>query len=285
MRRLRPIGPAKMGTATVGAGKVGAAVSAGLLVAALLGACGAPAAPGPGTGTGTDTATAAVPTVPPLTSAAAGTGANDVPTPAGTGGADAPMTESPPAPVTSMPRAVNWQTLKTPDGKLQFDHPAEWTVKDRGAEAANGGVFLEVLNPGGKSLATLRTNVATGAECTQRIPYSVFELEPVPALEQQGVIPHFIFELRLYAAETDPTKANIMAYGISSAPKPSGRDACPIFQFFTWPPGGASFGGVYNPFDTTPGNQPHVDTPEAYLETAEYQDIKKMITSLRPVGQ
>ncbi|RKR12670.1 hypothetical protein [Arthrobacter oryzae] len=283
MRRLRPIGPA---------------VSAGFLVAALLGACGAPAATGPGTGTGAgpDTATAAVPTVPPLTSAPAGSGGGDVPTPAGTGlsdvptpsssgGADAPMTESPPAPVTSMPRAVNWQTLKTPDGKLQFDHPAEWTVKDRGAEAANGGVFLEVLNPGGKSLATLRTNVATGAECRQRIPYSVLELDPVPALEQQGVIPHFIFELRLYAAETDPTKANIMAYGISSAPKPSGRDACPIFQFFTWPPGGASFGGVYNPFDTTPGNQPHVDTPEAYLETAEYQDIKKMITSLRPVGQ
>ena len=215
-----------------------------------------------------------MPTVPPLTSA-----------PASSGAGDGAPTESASAPVTPAPRATNWQTLKTPDGQLQFDHPAEWTVKDRGAEAAPGGVFLEVLNPGGKSLATLRTNVVTGSECTQRIPYSVLDLVPVPALVQQGVTPHFIFELRLYPAEKDPAKANVMAYGISSAPKPSGPDACPIFQFFTWPPSGASFGGVYNPFDTTPGNEPHVDTPEAYLETAEYQDIKKMITSLRPAGQ
>jgi len=270
MHRLGKIGTAKNGTSDNGTSKIGivrigATASVGLLIAALLGACGAPAAPGPTTPT--------MPSVPPLTSAPASSGGDGVPT------------ESLPAPVTPAPRAVNWQTVKTPDGKLQFDHPAEWTIKDRGTEAAPGGVFLEVLNPHGKSLATLRTNVATGSECTQRIPYSVLELVPVPALAQQGVTPHFIFELRLYPAEKDPTKANVMAYGISSAPKPSGPDACPIFQFFTWPPSGASFGGVYNPFDTTPGNEPHVDTPEAYLETAEYQDIKKMITSLRPAGQ
>ena len=34
----------------------------------------------------------------------------------------------------------------------------------------------------------------------------------------------------------DPAKVNVMAYGISSAPKPHGPDACPIFHFFTWPP-------------------------------------------------
>ena len=244
----------------------GTAASAGFLVAALLGACGAPAGPGP--------TSPSMPTVPPLTSA-----------PASSGAVDTPPTEPPSAPGTPAPTAADWQSLKTPDGKLEFDHPAEWTVKDRGAEAAPGGVFLEVLNAGGKSLATLKTNVAPGAECTQRIPYQVLDLVQVPALAQQGVTPHFDFELRLYPAEKDPTKANVMAYGISSAPKPSGPDACPIFQFFTWPPSGASFGGVYNPFDTTPGNEPFVDTPEAYLETSEYQDIRKMITSLRPAGQ
>ena len=244
-------------------GAFGTAASAGLLIAAMLGACGAPAGPGPAS---------SMPTVPPLTSPP-------------TSGSDTPLAEETSSPGTPAPTAANWETFKTPDGQLQFDHPAEWTVKDRGAEAAPGGVFLEVLNAGGKSLATLRTNVVTGSECTQRIPYSVLDLMPLPALAQAGVTPQFIFELRLYPAEKDPMKANVMAYGISSAPKPSGPDACPIFHFFTWPPSGASFGGVYNPFDTTPGNEPHVDTPEAYLETAEYHDIKKMITSLRPVGQ
>jgi hypothetical protein len=247
-------------------GAIGTAASAGLLVAALLGACGAPAAP--------VSPSPSMPTVPPLTSA-----------PATGGGGDVPPTETSSGPGTPAPTAANWKIFKTPDGKLQFDYPAEWTVKDRSAEAAAGAVFLEVLNPHGKSLATLRTDVVTGAECTQRIPYSVLDLVPVPALAQQGATPHFIFELRLYPAEKDPMKANVMAYGISSAPKPSGPDACPIFHFFTWPPSGASFGGVYNPFDTTPGNEPNVDTPEAYRNTSEYQDIRKMVTSLRPAGQ
>ena len=38
-----------------------------------------------------------------------------------------------------------------------------------------------------------------------------------------------------------------------------------VDRTFTWPPSGASFGGVYNPFDTSPGNEPFVDTPEAYM--------------------
>lgn len=248
-----------------GAG-IGPAVAAGFVVAALLGGCGTPAGP--------SSASPTMPSVPPLTSA---------PATGGTG--DAVPTEPSMAPGTPAPTAANWQNIKTPDGKLQFEYPAEWTVKDRGAEAAAGAVFLEVLNPHGKSLATLRTNVPTTADCSPRIPYSVLDVVPVPALAQQGVAPHFIFELRLYPAEKDPKKANVMAYGLSSAPKPSGPDACPIHQFFTWPPGGASFGGIYDPFDTTPGNEPNVDTPEAYLDTAEYQNIRKMITSLRPAGQ
>jgi hypothetical protein len=41
-------------------------------------------------------------------------------------------------------------------------------------------------------------------------------------------------------------------------------------------------GGVYDPSDTTPANEMHVDTPEVYMGTQEYKKIKKMITSLRP---
>jgi hypothetical protein len=172
------------------------------------------------------------------------------------------------ATATSSTSSEGWTSYTTTDADLMFDYPSTWTIKDPAGEVpAAGGVFVEVLNANGKSLATLRTNMVTGSECTQKQPYGMLDSVPLPALAQSG-----------------PMKVNLLAYGITSSPEPTGPDACPIFHFFTWPPSGAMFGGVYNPFDTTPGNEPHVDTPQAYLETQEYKDIKKMITSLRPAS-
>jgi hypothetical protein len=169
---------------------------------------------------------------------------------------------------------------------LTFELPAAWTIKDPAGEVAEGGgAFVEVSNPAGKPMATLRTNMATGSTCTQRYPYSVLDNEPLPALARAGNTPRFTFESRTDSAATDPKLMTVFGYGIVTGQEPMGDTACPIFHFFTWPPNAAMFAGAYNPFDTTPGNEPHVGTPEAYKETAEYKDIKKMITSLRPAGK
>lgn len=208
--------------------------------------------------------------------------------------APAPTTSSPPgagqaSPSGSAssldPASADWKSFTTPDGQLLFRHPAEWTVKDRAAEAAPGGVFVEVVSEIGKSIAILRTNVVAGAECQEKYPYSLIDSEALPALEQAGQTPRFVFEGRTNLSATDPAQMNPLAYGITSGPEPSGPTACPMFHFFTWPPSAAMFGGVYNPFDTTPANPPNVDTPEAYTDTAEYEDIRNMITSLRPAGK
>lgn len=77
------------------------------------------------------------------------------------------------------------------------------------------------------------------------------------------------------------------AYGIASGPAPTGDSACPIFHFFTWPPTAAMFGAFYNPANNeTPGDPslPYLEKAERYAGTAEYRDIKRMITSLRPAG-
>jgi hypothetical protein len=111
----------------------------------------------------------------------------------------------------------------------------------------------------------------------------MYDSELLPALALRNTMPRFTFETRQDPTATDPKRMMIAAYGITSSPEPTGKTACPIFHFFTWPPSGAMFGGVYDPFDTTPGNAPHVDTPEAYRDTPEYKDIRAMITSLRPV--
>jgi hypothetical protein len=191
-------------------------------------------------------------------------------------------TSAPPSPTALPPSA--WASYTTTDGTLTFDYPSGWSIKDpAGTVPAGGGVLLTIANPQGKQLATLRTNVVTGSECTQKYPYSVLESEPLPALSQAGVTPRYTFESRTDISATDPAKLNVMAYGITSAPEPTGTEACPIFHFFTWPPSGASFGGAYNPFDTTGATKPTADTPEVYMQTQEYKDIKRMIVSLRPV--
>ena len=241
----------------------GAAVLAAVVA---LAGCGAPASPGGGG------------SAAPETSAT-----SDAATASGT----ATATDSP-ASATATPSATlpeGWKTFTTSDGTLAFDLPSEWIIKDPAGETPQGGgVFVEVRTPAGKSMATLRTNMVTGAECTKKQPYAMYESEPLPALKHSGSTPRFSFESLQGETVTDPAKMTLLAYGITSAPEPTGPTACPIAHFFGWPPSGAMFGGVYDPFDTTPGNPPHIDTPQAYMETPEYKNIRGMITSLRPAG-
>ena len=211
--------------------------------------------------------------------------------------ATAPATGSPPAetstasatPGTASPPAVTatagWKTFTTSDGSLAFDYPESWTIKDPAAQSAEGGLAVDLVSDYGKTMATLRTNMVTGAECTEKFPFMLYDSEPVPALAQGGVAPRFVYEGRTNPGSSDPAASLTLAYGLTSAPEPTGDTACPIFHFFTWPPSGAMFGGVYDPFDTTPGGPMHVDTPEVYMDTTEYKNVKQAITSLRPAGK
>jgi hypothetical protein len=198
-----------------------------------------------------------------------------------------PTTPSTPAGVPSEPGAAGppegWVTYTTADGSLAFDHPAEWTVADA-PEAPPAGVSVVVGDATGRQLATLQTDLVTGAVCPAELPYSLLDAEPLPALAQGPVTPRFVFEGRTDPAVADPVAASTLAYGITAAPEPTGATACPLAHFFPWPPSGAAFGGIYDPFLVYPGKPPHIDTPHAYMETAEYQGIRAMITSLRPAG-
>ncbi|MEE2570502.1 hypothetical protein V1638_14025 [Pseudarthrobacter sp. J64] len=193
-----------------------------------------------------------------------------------------------PSPTGTVQQQEPWTTFTTADGTLVFDVPAAWTVQDPAGELAEGGgAFAEVRNAADKPLATLRTNMATGSTCMEKYPYSVLETEELPALSQGGSVPRFIYETRGNAAQPGPADTPAAAYGITSGPLPAGDSACAIFQFFTWPPNAAMFGAFYNPENNqTPGDQslPYLELAEKYADTPEYKDIKRMITSLRPVG-
>ncbi|MHA7282977.1 hypothetical protein [Arthrobacter sp. TMS2-4] len=178
---------------------------------------------------------------------------------------------------------AGWATYTTPDGALSFDHPADWAVV-ASTPTPPQGVAVAVEDDAGRRLASLQTDLVTGAVCPAEVPYALLDSEPLPALAQASGTPTFVFEGRTDPSITDPMAASTLAYGITSAPLPEGPTACPIAHFFTWPPSGAAFGGVYDPYEIYPGKPMHIDTPQAYMETEEYQRIRTMLTSLRPAG-
>jgi hypothetical protein len=241
----------------------GGLVPALILVGAVVAGCGPQA--GPPAASPTTTAASASP-APSATSSPAATS---------------------PAPVPTATRG-SLKTFTTADGQLAFDLPATWSVRDPAGELPEGGgAFAEVTNEAGRPMATLRTNMATGSTCLEKYPYAVLESQELPALAQDGETPRFIYETRGNTATPGPADTPAAAYGIVSVPAPTGDLACPMFHFFTWPPTAAMFGAFYNPENNrTPGAEslPYLEQARRYMDTTEYQNIRRMITSLRPAG-
>ena len=242
----------------------GGLVPALILVGAAVAGCGPQAGP---------------PAASPTTTAASAS-----PTPSAT---SSPTETASPAPATTTTRG-SLKTFTTADGQLAFDLPATWSVRDPAGELPEGGgAFAEVTNEAGRPMATLRTNMATGSTCLEKYPYAVLESQELPALAQDGETPRFIYETRGNTATPGPADTPAAAYGIVSVPAPTGDLACPMFHFFTWPPTAAMFGAFYNPENNrTPGAEslPYLEQARRYMDTTEYQNIRRMITSLRPAG-
>jgi hypothetical protein len=240
----------------------GAVISTAILMALLFTGCGPQAGP----------TTTSSPS-PAVTSPTATVTTTAMPTAAG-------------SPSATAPAAAAWTSYTTADGQLRFDHPAAWSVKDPAGELPQGGgAFAEVTNGAGRPLATLRTNMAVGSTCLDRYPYSVLDSEGLPALMQGEGAPRFVYETRGNGATPGPADTPAAAYGITSVPAPTGDSASCIFHFFNWPPTAAMFGAFYNPENNvTPGaaSLPYLEQAKKYMETDEYRDIRRMITSLRP---
>ena len=245
----------------------GAVVPTVLLTALLLAGCGPQAGPPTTSASPSSTVTSATatPTTTPM-----------------------PTADGTPTATATAPASESWTSFTTADGELTFDLPSAWSVRDPAGELPEGGgAFAEVTNEAGRPLATLRTNMATGSTCMERYPYSVLESEELPALAQNGTAPRYIYETRGSDAAPGPADTPAAAYGIQTSALPTGDSACPIFHFFTWPPTAAMFGAFFSPENNvTPGSEslPYLEQAKKYAETDEYQDIKRMITSLRPAG-
>ncbi len=270
-----------------------------VLAAAVLAGCGSPVVPPVQSGSATAPSSTsgatqsadsppASPEAAPLETSSSGAAPGNS---SGAAPGTAPGTTTPATSPTAVdpPSASGWKTFTTSDGTLSFDYPAAWAVRDPAGEAPLGGEFVDVVNAAGKQMAALRTNIVTGAECAEQQPYLLFDSEPMQALAEPGAadhnVPRYVFEGRGDTGAAEMSPATYAAYGITMMPEETGPVACPLFQLFLWPPSGALFGQAYDPAkNTTPGDPglPYMEKARLYATTAEYQDVRRMITSLRP---
>ncbi|MBT2596148.1 hypothetical protein [Arthrobacter sp. ISL-72] len=288
----RSSGPARSGPPRSGPPGSGVAVAALACLALLLAACEPSSAP-PGAGSASATPPSATAGSTTDGTASATATASVTVTSVPPGATAGPTLTEPPSETTPSrlpsPTASGWKTFTTSDRDLTFDYPGDWTIKDPAGSSPLGGMFVEVSNAARKPMAVLQTKVVTGAECVQQYPFTALDSEPMTALAEKGVAdqtaPRYMFETRGDPSAPARTAETIAAYGITMIPEEIGTLACPIFLLFRWPPSGAVFGAGYDPANnTTPGDPslPYLEKAMLYVETGEYRNIRRMITSLRP---
>lgn len=241
-----------------------AAMTAGVLVATNLGpVTSAPAPAGPVA----PTASEATPAVSP-TPAASRT-ATSTPTP-------------------TRPAAAAWTSFTDGTGQATFEHPAGWTTSEAPQKTQLGAFnTVEVKNPAGKTMATLSLvyDGAGGPACPEPKPFSTLDSVVVDIPQKASKLREFprgpsAFVFRVI--ESDKVYGSM---ALSDIPLDPGTVTCGMDNTILAPDNVpfAHFGdslwleasgrAAALTFDS-------VAEAKAYMQTQEYQDVKRMLVSL-----
>ena len=188
---------------------------------------------------------------------------------------------APPAPSTLPPE--QWATYTTADGLLAFDHPDEWTVSttDPLANDPAGGVSVRVHDGAGRTIAVLDTGLIVDLVCRpgpDRAAYTEYDSVPMPGLvAASGAAQRFVYH------SLDPASGPSQAtYAVVGDAQQDGQ--CGLFDFFglTESSGGRFMGEFVSgqPADSVQ----FLEEAAAYPQTEEYEDVVRMLTSLRNAG-
>jgi hypothetical protein len=251
------------------------AVAAGVLVATNLGSITtAPAPAGPNS-------TVVAPTAAPTGTA--------TPRP----GMAPSISPSVPVPTAPVPAAsAEWRTFVSADGRISFDHPAEWTVAVAPVPASSASVDVEVSDAEGTVLASLHYGPSggIGGMCQGPVPYTVLDsvelLLPYNSSASDTITPRFTLRA---LQEADHVTAS---YGITSSAAGKDGKSCMFYNVVNGPAEAPlySFADAFQvnagaPADS--GNRggvkrfPSMEAARAYMLTLEYLNAKRMITSLK----
>ena len=259
---------------------------AALATALLLGAtaCGQSGAGAPAAGQGTTAAPAAT------TTASATASATASPTTSSTAGQ---ASSSAAATTPAAPAPEKWQSYTSTDGKVSFDYPAGWTLATPAGLGAAPNIDVDVSDAAGMVVASLHygpSGAGLGGACQNPVPYSVLdsmELSlPYNTAAADTITPRFAFRALLEAGRVTAS------YGIAG--RVAGKDgkSCMFYNVVSGPAESpfyyfADAVQVNSGGTEQHGNRkgaktfPSLEAAKAYMQTPEYVNAKRMITSLK----
>lgn len=202
----------------------------------------------------------------------------------------APMMPEPMPPAAQIP---GWQLYLEGSGQLSFEYPAGWKAQESFKNDQNGGEIrtVAVSNPAGVQIAllTLEKGVAYPELCQLNQGVQVLESVPLqlPAKSVQNAnmlpsAPSFVFRVSPDAV-TGEFRGAVLLRNESSTPNVGG---CLSPDRIYAPDGIAliGFGDEVSPAKldaAAPLKFKDLAAAKAYLNTEEYQTLKKILTSLR----
>ena len=196
------------------------------------------------------------------------------------------------AAATPAPSAGAWLTFTSADSKVSFDYPAAWRVSEAAAGAPGyEGIAVDVANEAGVVVASLHFGPSggIGGACQGAVPYTVLDSAEVDLPHQPAkgsVTPRFAFRA---LQEKDRVTAS---YGLTDTPAGQNGTTCMFYNVVTGPPESPLFsfadtfqvsvgGSEENPTHKGAKTFPSLDAARAYMQTPEYLNAKRMITSLK----
>lgn len=255
-----------------------AAVGAGVAVAATMGSKAPAAASSPA-----PSETPTTPAATPSTNAAAAPSQTATPT----------ATATTPAAANTQPptdAVADWRTFTSADRRISFEYPGTWTAT-QAPPANTGSTDVEVADESGVIVASLHSGPSggVGGACEGPVPYTVLDSVNVdiPYQPTKGsVSPRFAFRA---LQEADHVTAS---YGLTSSPAGQNGSTCMFYNIVSGPSDSPlfSFADAYQvntgvqqqiPGHKGPKSFPTMDDARAYMQSAEYLDAKRMITSLK----
>ncbi len=256
------------------------AALAALAVALLLGtaACGASGAGAPAAGT---TAAPAPPATGTATASASAT--------AGQASSSAAATSAAPAP-------DKWQTYSSAGGQVSFDYPAGWTAAAPAGAAGPPDVDVDVSDAAGVVVASLHygpSGTGLGGSCQNPVPYTVLDSVEL-ALPYNTSAADTITTRFVFRALQEPDRVTA-SYGITGSMAGKDGKSCMFYNVVSGP-AESPFYSFADDFQVNAGGSqptgnrrgaktfPSLEAAKAYMQTPEYVNAKRMITSLKIKG-
>jgi len=194
-------------------------------------------------------------------------------------------------PATAAAAAADWKTFTSADSRASFEYPAVWRVSPTPGSSAYAGTALDVADEAGVVVASLTFGPAggLGGACQGAVPYTVLDTVEVnlPYQASKGsVTPRFVFRA---LQEADHVTAS---YGLTNSPAGQNGTTCMFYNVVTGPadPPSYSFADAFQvrvgDTQQTPARKgvktfSSMDAARAYMQTPEYLNAKRMITSLK----